>query len=119
MVPDALLAGLTFETYWDLTYGEILDVFRAYNKKQEEELKLRLTVAHAEADLVGSSVARLMDKNSKYPTLFDAFPEVFKEEKKAYDAAMEEKRWKLQMARLMEYSQAHNAKRQHLAKDGE
>lgn len=112
-----MIAGIKIDEYWELTYGEINMYIKAYNMRKEEELKQQLTVAHAQADLIGASVARLMDSNAKYPTLFDAFPDLFKQEKEQYDQLMAEKAWKIQLARLMEYSQSHNKKWR--AKEGE
>lgn len=116
-MPQAVIAGVKIDEYWELTFGEINMYIDAYNQKKEEELKQQLTVAHAQADLIGASVARLMDKNAKYPSLFDAFPGIFAKEKQQYDELMAEQAWKVQMARLMEYSQFHNNKRK--AKEGE
>lgn len=108
--PQALDSGITIFSFWNMTYGEIVDVIASANRQRLNQLKERASFDHILADLVGASVGRLMDKNAKFPTLYDSYPTLFKDEisKKEVEAPQEE--WKLYKARLMKYATAHNEK---------
>lgn len=57
------------------------------------------------ADLIGASVARLMDKNAKYPTIDKVFPSLFEPQEPKQQDWRNAKDW------LMKYADAHNKKR--------
>lgn len=109
---------MDYEKYWDMTYGEILLHIKAYNRRKTEEMKTQASLNHLLGDLIGASVARLLSKDAKYPTLFETYPGLFEEEARREEELRQEKEWQLYKARIMEYSMANNAKRQAM-KEGE
>lgn len=115
---NALIAGLDYERYWEYTYGEIIGYIKAYNKRKQDDMKTQATFCHAQANLIGMSVARLMDDKSKYPSLYESFPGLFKEEAAREEELRKEREWQLYKARIMEYSIANNSKRARM-KEGE
>ena len=66
--------------FWDMTYGEIVATLRAKKRKELRDFKQAISLNHSLADLIGSSVGRLMDKNAKFPTLEEAYPNLFTRE---------------------------------------
>jgi len=109
---QALECGVNVFTFWNMTYGEIVDVIKTSNKMKLAKLKEKANLDHALAELIGLSVSRLLDKNAKYPTLFEAYPELFKEEseKKKLEEPIQQD-WEIAKARLMAYATNHNKKR--------
>lgn len=83
---------------------------KAYNRKRLDDMKLQATMNHSLANLIGLSVARIMDSKSHYPTLFEAYPTLFAEEAEREERIRQENEWKLYKARIMEYSMSHNKK---------
>lgn len=118
LLPNAMKAGVSYADFWDLTYGEIMLHIKVHNEVKVDELKAQAAQQHSLANLIGMSVARLMDKEAKFPTLYECYPELFAEEAKKEQEEMAEKEWKLYKARIMEYSMANNAK-QKAKKEGE
>ena len=80
------------DKYWASTYGEVLRYIIAYNNKVMNDVKMSLRSAHLTADLVGYSVARLLDKEAKLPDITDLYPDLFKEERKELEKIREKER---------------------------
>lgn len=74
--------GMTENEYWNSTYGEVKRYVEAYSKRSNNKLKEKLSINHNLGDLIGLSIARLLDKDSKYPDLYEMYPELFKDELK-------------------------------------
>ena len=90
-----------------MTYGEIVATIEAY--KANEKLRVREVAVfnHSLANLIGLSVARLMNDKAKYPTLREAYPLIFadlEDEKPAHQD------WKVAKERLLQYAEANNKK---------
>lgn len=94
-----------------MTYGEISDTIASKNRVRVLEMKERASFDHIMADLIGTSVGRLLDKNAKYPSLYDAYPTLFKEEieKEVVEEPLPD--WMKIKAQLTIYATAHNKKR--------
>ncbi|WP_040195054.1 hypothetical protein [Clostridium culturomicium] len=107
LLPLAVRAGISINNYWELTYGEICIYLKAYNDEKLERTREQASLTYRLADLIGASVARLLDSNSEYPSIDKAFPGLFddvvKEQKK-------EKDWSVDVARFMNFAMAHNKK---------
>lgn len=68
------------EKFWSSTYGEVIRYIMAYNNKVKNDIKMQLRAAHLTADLVGISVARLLDSEIKFPDITEMYPELYAEE---------------------------------------
>lgn len=77
------------DKYWSSTYGEVFRYIVAYNKKITQNVKMDLRSSHLTADLVGYSVARLLDKEAKLPDITELYPELFEEEIKELEKIKE------------------------------
>lgn len=70
------------DRFWNSTYGEVLRYVIAYNNKLKNDIKMSLRASHLTADLVGISVARLLDSDVKLPDITEMYPDLFGEELK-------------------------------------
>lgn len=68
------------DKFWNSTYGEVVRYIIAYNNKVKNDIKMQLRAAHLTADLVGISVARLLDSNVQFPDITEMYPELYAEE---------------------------------------
>lgn len=104
--------GIPESEFWCMTFAEVERAAECWQRKQNRELKEKATLAHILADLVGHSVARIYKENYKMPTLQEAFPSLFEEEKTEEEkeqqaaATME-----LSALRFRQFAQAYNKKK--------
>ena len=77
------------DKFWNSTYGEVIRYIIAYNNKLKSDIKMSLRAAHLTADLVGVSVARLLDSDIKFPGITEMYPELFVEEAKELERLKE------------------------------
>lgn len=77
------------DKFWNSTYGEVIRYIIAYNNKLKSDIKMSLRAAHLTADLVGVSVARLLDSDIKFPGITEMYPELFAEEAKELERLKE------------------------------
>ena len=108
MLPIALQVGISAYDYWSMTYGEIIDSIKAF--KENERLRVREVAGfnYQLANLIGLSVARIMDKDAKYPSLKESFPNIFDDLIENDEPIQQD--WQIAKARLMEYAEANNKK---------
>lgn len=108
MLPAALQSGIRILEYWELTFGEIVSTISAYREGENMRIRETATFNYSLANLIGLSVARLMDEKAEYPSLKKAYPTLF-------DDIIEDDRpvqqdWEIAKARLMQYAEANNKK---------
>ena len=88
----ALECGMDEDKFWNSTYGEVIRYIIAYNNKLKYDIKMSLRASHLTADLVGISVARLLNSEVKYPEITEMYPELFEEESKQLEVIKEQER---------------------------
>jgi len=108
MLPIALQSGISVMDYWFLTYGEIVDTVKAYRENDRLRIREVATFNHSLANLIGLSVARLMDKSSEYPTLKGAYPNLFDDV--IEDNTPVQQNAEIMKERFMKYAEANNKK---------
>lgn len=104
-----LEAGITEEFFWKSTYGEMLRYMKAYSNILLRERQDKASFDYQLSNLIGISVSRLINSDSKFPEIYDVYPGIFEppsEEEIAMAEAMKMK------ARMVEYTEQHNAKKQ-------
>lgn len=101
MFPFAIEAGIDAREFWYYTIPEINAAIKGYQKR----LATQAAMDHKLADLIGSSVSRLMSKGAKFPSLADAYPGLIEPERP------KTQNWQVAKERLLRYADAHNAKR--------
>lgn len=89
LLPLALQCGISIFDFYDMTFAEVRIVINAYFDKQKRELQQTASMVYAEASLTAMFVGRLISDKTKVLTLYQAFPELFKEEIKAEEKARE------------------------------
>lgn len=101
MFPFAIEAGIDAKEIWYYTIPEINAAIVGYKKR----LATKAAMDYKLADLIGSSVARLMSQNAKFPKLAEAYPGLIEPERPA------QQNWQVAKERLLRYADSHNAKR--------
>ena len=104
-----LEAGITEEFFWNSTYGEMLRYMQAYSSRLLRERQDRASFDYQLSNLIGISVSRLFSSESHFPEIHEVYPTIFEapsEAEEAYARAMEMK------ARMVEYTEHHNARQQ-------
>jgi hypothetical protein len=86
----ALECEMDEDKFWNSTYGEVVRYIMAYNNKLKADIKMSLRSAHLTADLVGVSVARLLDSDITFPGITEIYPELFEEEIKELEIRKKE-----------------------------
>lgn len=104
-----LEAGITEEFFWNSTYGEMLRYMKAFSNRLSRERQDRAFFDYQLSNLIGISVSRLFSSDSKFPEIHDAYPSIF--EPPSEEELMSMEAMKMQ-ARLIEYAEHHNAKKQ-------
>ena len=87
LLPLALQCGISIFDFYDMTFAEVQAVINAYFTKQKRELQQTASMVYAEASLTAMFVSRLISNKAKILTLYEAFPDLFKEEIKAEEKA--------------------------------
>ena len=64
------------------------------------------------ADLIGASVARVISNKAKFPSLYEAYPGAFDEEREAESKRQQD--WRITKERLLQYTAAHNIKQKQM-----
>ena len=74
MLIQCLAIGLSRQEFFNSTLKEVTQYVEAYNKQQQSKLEEQAYFDWMLANLIGSSVARLMSKDAKFPKLEEAYP---------------------------------------------
>lgn len=104
-----LEAGITEEFFWKSTYGEMLRYMKAYSNILLRERQNKASFDYQLSNLIGISVSRLFNSDSKLPEIYDAYPSIFEPPSEEDIAKVEAMKMK---ARMIEYTEHHNAKKQ-------
>lgn len=107
MLPLAIECGISHWDFWELSFGEISLLISVHNKKEKQRIQEQATFNYSLANLIYISVARLMDKNAKYPPIEEAYPNLFD----SVEVQPKQQDWRIAKERLMKYAEAHNKKR--------
>lgn len=111
LLDNALYYGIKEEEYWNMTYGEVRRAIKAKAKKEKDEYKARLTAEYSLANLIGVSIAGLVSKNAKMPSLYKCYPDLFKEEAEEEQRKKEENFEKDFFNALDDWEKHYNAQR--------
>ena len=109
-LPICLDAGITEWEFWNMTYGEIVNVIKTYNKRYVREQKEKALLTYRLADLIAAGVGMLFDKDAKMPQIYEAFPGLFEEEKVKLQQAENERENQLYKARFIAFAESHNVR---------
>lgn len=108
LLQPTLNLGLAESDFWEMTPGEI----QRYNEGALWRLKSKAQFDYMLANLIGISSARMMSNDVKFPTLEEAYPNLFEIKPDAVKAQEEEElRIQNSTNRFLEFAMKHNAKR--------
>ena len=83
----ALDAGISPESFWEHSPGEVLDMIFSYDRRKKRELKIQIS-----RDFVRASVIRRVlfpGKNEQAPHPWEYYPELFTDEQQTAEVAEE------------------------------
>ena len=89
-----------------MTFAEILRRMESYKRKMESRMKEKAEFHYILADLIGISIARILDKDVKYPSIDKVYPTLFKKS----EEQIEKEKTDISVARFMQFANAHNEK---------
>lgn len=104
MLQPAINMGLSEFDFWNMTKAEI----ERHLEGAVWQLKSKAQFDYLLADLIGVSVARILDSKAEYPPIEKAYSFLF--EDTVPEANEEEIRMENSMNRFMEFALKHNAK---------
>ena len=104
LLSKCIQIGITIEEFWDMDYSDIDKYFKAFTSNKEAQLKEKAYTDWRLAGTIGRFIASVLSDGNKPPTLYESYPEIFKEE-------AEEEKWKTYQAQMMAYSELWNNKR--------
>lgn len=91
-----------------MTLAEVDRHITSYNRRQKAEMKERAALDWLLADLIGKSVARIQSSTVRYPSLTEAYPEIFKDDIEAIQEEKEKKQAELSALRFKQFAQSFN-----------
>lgn len=97
---DCVQIGVDVEQFWELDFDDIRILFESYEKSKQYKLKEQASMCYRSAMLTASFMSTMLG-NKKVPSLFEAFPDIFKEE-------YEDEQWKRQQAQFLAYAEQWN-----------
>ena len=107
LLQPSINLGLDEEKFWDMTVAEL----QRYINGGLWRIKTKASLDYALANLIGVSNARMMSKDVDYPSLEEAYPELFATERAAEQKRIqaEENAIKQSTNRFLEFAKKHNA----------
>lgn len=101
----AISCDISPSFFWHYSLGEIRSLINKYNKRKLDNYKQQVILANLQATRTIEFLMPCLSKEADDPRdLYDIFPGLFEEEKKAID----DQEFKLYKARMKEFAIAHN-----------
>lgn len=85
LYPSALDAGIPVSSFWEYSVAEINDLLASHRRTAERQYKERVRHGFDLAQMIENIVARAFDSKAKKLYPWDLYPEMFKEERKAFE----------------------------------
>lgn len=93
-----------------MTYREVGDIIQAHNENEKNEIRKNCMISYNTAALFRIAVASVLDDNIKFPSIHQAFPDLFGEEKQENQQDGQQD-WRIQKDRIEQYARLLKAKR--------
>jgi hypothetical protein len=101
-------AGIIEDRFWFMTFAEVEREIESKKRMNELTMKERAVMDYTLADLIGRSNARVQSKSNKMPSIYDAYPALFKnDEAKEIE---QKKKADINVLRFKAFAAAHNQK---------
>ena len=104
--------GIDEDAFWEMTMAQVnrrVEVFNKVYKVYKRQMRERANMDWQLANLIGISVGRCLSKDAKMPSVYEAYPDLFDEEKSK--EILQKQQTDISVARFLEYATAHNLKR--------
>lgn len=100
-----------------MTFAELERVLESKRRTIQNQERKKAIYDYKLADLIGRSVARIHNANNRFPTLGEAYPNLFEEEEVA--EKIQEKKDELSVIRFKQFAQSYNRKIKEVGKANE
>lgn len=108
---DALMCGISIETFWNSSVVEISDLICAHNQLEKERMKEQISMQFLLADLIDDRISRqLEEKPHEKVREWDVAPELFEKEKLKYEEQKEQEEFESFKMRRSKYASQYNKK---------
>lgn len=108
MLDEALDLGLSEAEFWSMTFGELDRWSSSRGRQEKQKAKERATFDYALAFLIGRAFGA--SEEHPFPDLFDAYPELFSDEREKLLAEQEERNAQLSAIRFIQFAESFNSK---------
>lgn len=91
-----------------MTIAELIRLVDSKKRTQEREAREKAAADYKLADLIGRSISRIYSSSAQYPSIADAYPNLFTQEE--VEEKLQAKRDELSVLRFKQFTQFHNNK---------
>ncbi|MBB6622029.1 hypothetical protein H7E67_01165 [Clostridium gasigenes] len=106
LFPIALECGISSFLFWDMDYLEITETIKAYSRRKEKESREKAVFNYKLADLIGTSVKRILDEKQEMPPLWEVYPGMFEDYKAEHEEQqVQNNYWKTIRDRITVYGE--------------
>jgi len=105
MYPIACECGVDAFFYWDMTYAEISESIKSFQKRQEVDLQFNAVISYHQANLLSHLIGIQFGSKQAQKELYEAYPGIFpKQEKQAEQQRIKQQKWQVMKARIDAYA---------------
>lgn len=107
----AISAGVAPNTFWDLSLLELRCIIKVQTKDKLTQRKMDIMNSDLIAARIAEYISTMFDGDNTVRSIYDVYPDVFKEEKEKYEKETAEQQFALRRANQAEFVEIHNKKR--------
>ena len=111
----AIDCGISPSLFWDMSLDEVTDVMESYRRTDKFMMKRNLILNKLLAEQIMHEILPLLVEkvpdDYKKPELWDYYPELFKDEKEAYEKKLKDDEFEKFKEGRRRFAQYHNTKR--------
>ena len=108
LLERALDIGLSEFDFWDMTVGEIVRKIESYNRCFMAKSKEKATYDYIQATLIVKGVSICLGSKEKFPSIQEAYGELFNDEIEKQREMAEAKQAELSILRFKQFAQTYN-----------
>ena len=108
MLDNALDYGILEKRFWEMTFAEIERAVSSAIRVRKLESKEKASYDYILATLIAKGMAKAFGDKSAYPTLEEAYPEVFADDIAEREAKAKEQKMNLSAIRFRQFAQSFN-----------
>lgn len=108
MLSNALDYGITEERFWDMTIAEIHRAVNSFKRVKKIEAQEKASYDYILANLIIKGISKVLGDKSNYPTLEEAYPNMFDDIVAERKAKEEEQKMILSALRFKQFAKSYN-----------